>query len=363
MRAAIGHEWIVTMGGSERVALEFHELYPDAPIFTTVYDRGRRPEFNAIDVRPSFLQRLPGATRRYPRLLPLMPLAFSRFDTRGYDLVLLSSHAASKAMPKHPGQQHVCYCHTPMRYAWDLYDVYVSGSGLSAPERLAARVIFRAMRRWDRRSARHIDAFIANSQNVRGRIRRYYGVDATVIPPPIDCQRFRPAARVSDYFLVVSRLVPYKRVDLAVRAFSELGWPLRVVGAGVERTRLEAMAGPNVQFLGAVDDAALAREYAGARALVFTANEDAGMVPLEAMASGRPVLAYGQGGATEVIEPSKTGAFFDRQDPESLISALKAFEPGVYDPAVLRAHAEQFDRPRFRAAIGGFIERLMGERQ
>ena len=355
MKVAIAHEWIVTLGGSERVTLEFHRLYPQAPIFTTVYDAAARPEFRDADVRPSFLQHIPGAIRRYPQLLPLMPLAFSRFDTRGYDLVLISSHAASKAIPKHPGQLHICYCHTPMRYAWDLYDIYVRQSGLNLAQRLAARAVFRSMRRWDRRSARHIDRFIANSQNVAGRIRRYYGRDAIVIPPPIDCERFRPAASVSDHFLVVSRLVPYKRVDVAVRAFSQLGWPLRVVGAGVERARLEAMAGPSVRFSGHLDDEALAREYATARALVFTANEDAGMVPLEAMASGRPVLAYRRGGALEVIQENLTGGFFDAQDPASLVEALRHFNPDAYDPAVIRAHAERYDRPRFRAAIADVV--------
>jgi glycosyltransferase involved in cell wall biosynthesis len=362
VRAAIAHEWIVTLGGSERVALEFHRLLPAAPIFTTVYDRARRPEFREVDVRPSFLQRIPSATRRYPQLLPLMPLAFSRFDTRGYDLVLLSSHAASKAIPKHPGQLHVCYCHTPMRYAWDLYDLYVNHSGLNPAQRLAARVIFRSMRRWDRRSATHIDTFIANSENVRGRIRRYYGRDAVVVPPPIDCERFRPASPVSDDFLVVSRLVPYKRVDIAVQAFSELGWPLRVVGSGVELRRLQAIAGPSVRFLGQLDDAALAAEYAAARALVFTANEDAGMVPLEAMACGRPVLAYGAGGALEVVVPEVTGAFYQEQTAASLVAALRAFQPETYDPAVIRAHAERYDRPRFRAAIAEVVSRHDAER-
>jgi len=363
MKVAIGHEWIVTLGGSERVTLEFHQLFPQAPIFTTVYDPQRRPEFAGADVRPSFLQRIPGATARYPTLLPLMPLAFSRFDTKGFDLVLLSSHAASKALRKHPGQIHVCYCHTPMRYAWDLYDTYVRQSGLNPVQRLAARAIFRAMRRWDRRAARHVDAFIANSENVAGRIRRYYGRDATVIPPPIDCERFSVAPSTSDYFLTVSRLVPYKRVDIAVRAFTTLQWPLHVVGSGAELTRLRAMAGPTVRFLGQLDDAELAREYAAARALVFTSNEDAGMVPLEAMASGRPVLAYGAGGAPEVVIPGKTGELFPGQDEASLVAALRAFAPEAYSPAVIRAHAERYDRPRFRSAIRAFIDRVVEKRR
>jgi glycosyltransferase involved in cell wall biosynthesis len=363
VKVAIAHEWIVTLGGSERVVLEFHQLYPDAPIFTSVYDPERAPAaFRGLDIRPSFLQRIPGATRRYPQLLPLMPLAFSRFDTRGYDLVLLSSHAASKAIPKQPGQLHVCYTHTPMRYAWDLYSVYVNHSGLNPLQRLAARAIFQSMRRWDRRSVKHIDSFIANSENVRDRIRRFYQRDAVVIPPPIDCERFHIGSTVSDYFLVVSRLVPYKRVEIAIEAFRELGWPLHVVGAGSELPRLQAMAGPNTRFLGLLDDEALAREYSGARALVFTANEDAGMVPLEAMASGRPVLAYGAGGVTEVVLPNKTGAFFPEQTAASLAAALRAFDPSAYHPALIRAHAERYDRPRFRAAIAGLLDRLLAER-
>jgi len=352
MRVALAHEWTVTLGGSERVVLDFHALFPEAPIFTTVYEPKLAPAaFRGLDIRPSFLQNVPFARRHYRAFLPLMPLAFSQFDTRPYDLVLLSSHAASKAIPKHPGQIHVCYCYTPMRYAWDLYDLYVHQSGLGPLRKLAAGAVFRAMRRWDARSAAHIDDFIAISENVRGRIRRYYRREATVIWPPIDCARFRPAGATGDHFLVVSRLVPYKRVDIAVRAFTRLGWPLRVVGAGSERKRLERLAGPNVRFLGLLDDEALAHEYAAARALVFTPNEDAGMVPLEAQACGRPVLALRQGGAVEVIVEGETGAFFEEQDDDSLVAALKRFQPDAYNPARIRAHAEQYDRPRFRAAI------------
>ncbi len=349
----------MTLGGSERVVLEFHELFPAAPIFTTVYDRQGAPvPFRGLDIRPSLLQRLPGATRHYRQLLPLMPMAFSRFDTRPYDLVLLSSHACAKAIRKHPGQIHICYCYTPMRYAWDLYHVYLQQSGLDPVRKLAAAVIFRAMRRWDARSAQHVDDFIAISENVRKRIARYYGRDSTVIWPPIDCNRFRPSREVGDHFLVVSRLVPYKRVDIAVRAFTRLGWPLRVVGAGSERTRLERLAGSNVRFLGLLSDEDLAREYATARALVFTANEDAGMVPLEVQASGRPVLAYRDGGAIEVIEEGVTGSFFAEQHEDSLIEALRRFSPETYRPEILRAHAERFDRARFHSAISAHIERV-----
>ncbi len=365
MRVALAHEWIVTLGGSERVVLEFHSLFPQAPIFTTVYDPKLAPAaFRGLDIHPSFLQRVPFARRHYRPFLPLMPLAFSRFDTRPYDMVLISSHAASKAIRKHPGQIHVCYCYTPMRYAWDLYDLYVNRSGLDPLRKLAARAVFRAMRRWDAQSAAHVDDFIAISENVRGRIRRYYGRDATVIWPPIDCTRFRPTTPVGDHFLVVSRLVPYKRVDIAVRAFTQLGWPLRIVGAGSERKRLEGLAGPTIRFLGLLGDEELAHEYATARALVFTANEDAGMVPLEAQAAGRPVLALRAGGAVEVVVDGETGAFFEEQQEESLVEALKRFRPEAYHPARIRAHAEQYDRPRFRAAIlrhlEGVIERQQG---
>ena len=363
MKVAIAHEWVVTLGGSERVTLEFAELFPGAPVFTTVYDRDRAPAaFRKLDVRPSFLQHIPRAKTHWQSFLPLMPLAFSRFDTSAFDLVMISSHAAAKAIPKPAGQVHVCYCHTPMRYAWDLYDVYLKHSGLDPLRRLAAGTTLKAMRRWDARSARRIDAFIANSENVRGRIQRYYNRDAVVIRPPIDCARFRPGGPVGDHFLLVSRLVEYKRVDIAVRAFTRLGWPLHVVGDGRERGRLERIAGPNIRFLGLLDDEALASEYARARALIFTAEEDAGMVPLEAMASGRPVLAYRAGGATEVVNDGVTGAFFDKQSEESLMEALRAFNPDRFDPAQLRAHAERYDRPRFREAIGSYVDGVMAAR-
>ena len=357
MRVALVQDWVTGPGGSERVLVELHELFPDAPIFTAAFDPERAlPAFRSMDIRTSFLQSSVVRSRSYAGLIPLMPFAFGRFDTRPFDLLLVSSHTAAKGIRKHPGQVVICYCHTPMRWAWDLYDVYLQRRATTPLARLAARAVLGWFRGWDRRSARKVDQFIANSENVRRRIQRYYGREATVIWPPVDAGRFSLSPQVSDDFLVVSRLEDYKRVDIAVDAFTRLGWPLRVVGTGPQEASLRRTAGPSIAFLGALGDAELAREYSRARAVVFTADEDAGIVPLEAMAAGRPVLALRMGGATEVVVEGTTGAFFDAQTAEDLLAALERFRPEGYDPKTIRRHAARFDRPHFHAAVKRCIE-------
>ncbi len=364
MRVALVHDWITGIGGSERVLLELHELFPEAPIFTAAFDPARTlPEFRSLDIRPSFLQRAIVGATSYGPLIPLMPFAFGRFDTRRFDLLVVSSHAVAKGIRKHPGQVVVCYCHAPMRWAWDLYDFFLQHRATTPRARLAARVVLGWFRGWDRRSVRKVDAFIANSETVRGRIQRYYGRDAAVVWPPVDMARFAVSPQVSDYFLVVSRLEDIKRIDIAVDAFTQLGWPLRVVGIGPQEASLKRRAGPTIKFLGGLGDADLATEYRHARAIVFPPDEDAGIVPLEAMASGRPVLALRAGGATEVVRDGIDGAFFDAQTAASLRSALETFRPDRYDAQAIRRHAEQFDRPHFRAAVKGCIDAAISARQ
>ena len=368
-RVALAHEWLVTLGGSDRVLLALHELYPDAPVYVALYDPTRLPSaFADLPVITSWLQRIPGATRHHRSLVPLMPAAFGRFHLQGYDVVISSSHACTKGVRVPRGTPHICYCHTPMRYAWDLQDEYLGG--FSPAMRPLFRILLARLRHWDREASRRVDHFIANSRHVAARIRRYYGREATVIYPPVDTEFFTPGgtpeaghggarAAGGDYLLVVSRLVPYKRVDLAVQACTALGRSLVVVGDGPEAPRLRAMAGPTVRFVGEVDDGALAEYYRGCIALVFPGIEDFGLVPVEAQACGSPVIAFGAGGALESVIPGVSGVFFAEQTVDSLREALRAFDPRAYDAGVIRRHAEQFSVQRFHHQIAEFVQQAL----
>jgi glycosyltransferase involved in cell wall biosynthesis len=376
LKVALVHDWLITLGGADRVLLALHEMFPQAPIYTALHDPRRLPDsFADLPVRTSWLQRVPRARARHRSLLPAMPFAFRSFDLRGYDVVLSSSHACAHGVRVPAGAVHVCYCHTPMRYAWDQQPTYLAA--LPAVARPAAQMALAALRAWDRAAAQRVDHYIANSQNVAARIRAHYGREATVIYPPVDTEFFTPARSAQstqsrtlrvdrvdredreDYYLVVSRLVPYKRVDLAVLACTQLGLPLVVVGDGPERARLDAMAGPTVRFAGEVDDDSLRGFYRGCRALIFPGEEDFGIVPVEAQSCGRPVIGFARGGLRETVVPGRTGTLFPAQSIESLRSALGAFDPGRFDPQAIRAHAGQFSRPRFQQAIAAFVERVV----
>ncbi|KRT71333.1 MAG: glycosyltransferase, partial [Candidatus Rokubacteria bacterium CSP1-6] len=319
-------------------------------------------------ITTSFLQRLPGAEARYRALLPLFPWAVARFDLRGYDLVLSSSHCVAKGVRVPREALHVCYCFTPMRYVWDLYDDYF---GARAPwaVRLLMPPVAAALRRWDRAAAARVRHFIAISRFVAARISRCYGREAEVIYPPVDCQRFRLSEDAGEFYLVVSALTPYKRVDLAVEAANRLGVRLVVVGSGPEERRLRALAGPTVEFLGWRADAEVADLYARCRALLFPGVEDFGIVPLEAMASGKPVIAYDLGGGRETVVPlaagmeSPTGLFFSPQTVDALVDAVRRFEANAHRfvPKVLRANAESFDRPLFKERIAAYVARRREE--
>jgi len=368
MRVALVHDWLTGMRGGERCLEVFCELFPDADLFTLLHVPGSVPPVvEDRRVITSFLQRLPGAARDYRRYLPLFPAAVRRFDLRGYDFVLSSSHAVAKSVRVPAGALHVCYCFTPMRYVWDLYDEYF-GRRAGWLTRAAMPPIAAALRRWDRRSAAGVDHFVAISHFVADRIRRAYGRAADVIHPPVDVARFRIEESPGDYYLVVSALTPYKRVDLAVEAANRLGRRLLVVGTGPEARRLEALAGPTVELLGGRDDAAVAELYARCRALLFPTLEDFGITPLEAMAAGRPVIAFGQGGARESVVPpggaeAPTGLFFARQTVEDVIDGMRRFEadPGRFEPKALRRWAETFDRPVFKERIQSYLRaRLAG---
>jgi glycosyltransferase involved in cell wall biosynthesis len=318
----------------------------------------------------SFIQRLPDAAARYRQYLPLMPAAVGHFDLRGYDLVLSSSHCVAKGARPGPGAVHVCYCFTPMRYVWDRQADYLGDrAGLLA--RVGLPALAPALRAWDRRTSRRAHHYVAISEHVRARIRRCYGREAAVIYPPVDLPRFEPAEGPgADFYLVVSALVPYKRVDLAVQAATALGRRLLVVGTGPEAARLRAHAGPTVEFLGWRSDADVACLYARCRAVLFPGCEDFGIVPLEAMAAGRPVIALAAGGALETVAPlggaaAPTGVLFVEQSAEALAAAMRRFEAheARFDPRALRARAEPFGRERFRAEMRAFLgARMAGAR-
>lgn len=358
MKVAITYDWLTQYGGGERIVTELHSLFPDAPIYTAVVDRSRLPPHAATwDVRPSFLQRVPLAPRWHRLFLPLMPLAFEEFDLAEYDLVLTVSSAVAKGVITPPGTLNFCYCLTPCRYIWDLYQDYtrtLRSRPLIAP-------VAHWLRIWDQLSATRVDHFMAISHEVASRIRRHYRREPEVIYPPVDVDRFVPTGSPpEDYYLVVSRLVAYKRIDLAIQAANLLGRRLVIVGDGPQRRRLEALAGPTVEFLGLADDARVASLYSRCRALLFPGLEDFGIAPVEAQAAGRPVIAFGRGGATETVVHGATGVFFEEQNVESLVEAILQFERLHLDPTLCRRNAERFDRREFYHRLRGAIDRQLG---
>jgi glycosyltransferase involved in cell wall biosynthesis len=362
MRVALVHDWLTGMRGGEKCLEVFCELFPDAPIFTLVHRPGRvSPAIEQHRIVTSFLERLPGARTRYQRYLPLFPAAIERFDLRGYDLVLSSSHAVAKGVVVHPGTAHVCYCHTPMRYVWQAFEDYFGGGRYRFPESWLLPHVATWLRTWDVVTAGRVDHFIANSRNVARRIAHYYGREASIVHPWVDTAVFTPDPTVTreDFYLVISALVPYKRLDLAIEASREMDRRLVIVGTGVERKRLERMAGGRVTFLGWCDQPALVDLLRRARALLFPGEEDFGIVPLEAMACGTPVVAYGAGGALETIVDRETGLFFEEQSVVGLVSALERLDGLGLSAAAARRRAEQFSRENFRVRIGGEIEAVL----
>jgi len=353
---ALVHDWLTGMRGGEKVLEVLCEIFPEAELFTLVHRKGSlSPAIERMRIKTSFIQRLPFGKLRYQYYLPLYPAAIGMLNLKKFDLVISSSHAAAKAVRKAAGALHICYCHTPMRYIWDQYDEYFGPGRSSLATRLAARMSASSLRRWDVRTALGVDHFIANSQNVRERIGRIYKREAEIIYPPVECDRFQVAGKDEGYYLVVSALVPYKRIDIAVEAFKRLGRTLVVVGSGPEERRLKEGASGNIEFRGWLSDPELRKCYEGCRALVFPGEEDFGIVPLEAMASGKSVIAYGRGGALETVVEGRTGIFFNEQSAEGLEQAVRKLDTMNFDPDVLRMHAMRFDRRKFRIAIEDYV--------
>jgi glycosyltransferase involved in cell wall biosynthesis len=363
MRVAIIHYWLVGMRGGEKVIEALCELYPQADIFTHVYV----PELVSETIRrhkviPTFINSLPRAQTMYKTYLPLMPLALEQLDLRGYDLVISSESGPAKGVITDPDALHICYCHTPMRYIWNMYHDYRKSAGTVA--RFLMPPITHYLRMWDVTTASRVDSFVANSATVARRIHRYYGADSVVIHPPVDTDAFSVSAptELGDYYLMAGELVSYKRPDLAVRAFNEMQEKLVVIGGGEMLEELRSLAGPTITVLGAQPFDVLKRHYTRCRALIFPGEEDFGMVPVEAMASGRPVVAFGRGGATETVAKGLSGVFFDEQSVEAISSAVKSLATFDIAPERIAAHARQFGRDQFFQKMRTHVDDLLAQK-
>lgn len=355
MRIALVHDYLSQDGGAERVLRAMHELWPEAPVFTLFHDRDRaNPAFRQMRIVTSPLQKAPLAVRHFRWFLPLMPLATESHDLSGYDLVLSSSSMFAKGVITAPETLHLSYCHTPTRFLWTDRLAYLD-QNVPTPIRRFLPPVMAGLRAWDRLSVERVDRFMANSRTVADRIWKYYQRRADVLHPPVDVSAFTVGQGTGGYYLTGGRLVAYKRFDLAVRAFSKLGVPLKVFGEGPELFALRRMAKRNVEFLGRVDDATRAALYRDAAAFVHPQIEDFGITALEAMASGRPVIAYPAGGATETVKSGETGIFFDEQSWENLAHAVIRFAPEKCDPLRIRAHAEQFATPLFLTRLSAYV--------
>lgn len=353
MKLAFVVSWLNQYGGAERVLEAAHALFPDAPVYTSMYDPNAMPRaYRTWDIRVSFMDRFPYVHRRHQLFLPLYRYAFESFDLRAYDIVLSITSAFAHGVIKRANARHLCYCLTPARFLWQ-YEEYVRHEAVGGLARRALPALVASLRAWDRRAAARVDEFIAISHQVQKRIAACYGREACLIYPPVDVTAFQiaPPSRVGDYFLIVSRLIPYKRLDLAVEAFNATGLPLVIAGDGRDRARLQARAKPNIRFLGRVSDNERRDLMSRCKAFVFPGEEDFGITPLEANAAGRPVIAYGGGGALDTIVPGMNGILFDQPSAGALMAALQEFDASDFDPARIRAHAEQFDTRVFQDAI------------
>ena len=361
MKVAIVHDWLTNLGGAERVAYELHQLYPKAPIYTSVYDKTALPMFNDADVRTTYLQRFP-FKHKHQLYASFRPRAFRKLDLSEYDLVISSSSAESKQVRVRDDAVHICYCHTPIRYYWSHYTEYIADPGMGPLNpfvRFVLPVIIPFLRRSDYNAAQKVTAFVANSNEVKNRIEKYYKRDSIVINPPVDVDRFLPKGTTKrSGFIIAGRQTPYKRFDLAVEACTKLGLELTVVGNGPENARLQRMAGPTVKFLTNVRDSEMPGLFHKAEAFIVPSLEDFGIVPVEAMAAGLPVIAFGKGGALDSIIDRKTGAYFKEQTVSSLSSTLKKFNRDDYKQSEIIDHAKKFSSERFRQEIKDYADSL-----
>jgi glycosyltransferase involved in cell wall biosynthesis len=355
VRVAIVHDWGNQVGGAEAVLSALKQMFPAAPVYMSIYWPEKMPaEYRSWEIHTSFMNSLPLVKRYHQPFLPLYPLAFESFDLRQFDLVISNKSGFCHGVLTGPETLHICYCLTPTRYVWD-YETYAQREGIGRLAGLLLRPTLYYLRMWDRLAAERVDHFAAISREVQRRIAKYYRRESAVIYPPVDTSRYTPQAEWDDYFLVVSRLIPYKRIDLAVRACNELKLPLKIVGTGRDRPALQRLAGPTVEFLGRVSDEELGRLLSRCRAFIFPGRDDFGIAPLEAQAAGRPVIAYAAGGALETVAEGTSGAFFHQPAWESLAEVLQRFDETAYDPQAIRRHALGFDKTIFMGKLQGFI--------
>lgn len=358
MRVAIVHDYLNQYGGAERVLEALHELYPEAPVYTSLYDPEAMPEaYLSWDIRTSFMQRLPGWRKQFRRYFLLYPTAFESFDLSDYDLILSSSSAYAKGVIPRPGAVHLCYCHTPMRFAWRTRD-YMDREDIHGLQGVFLPFALTYVRLWDVATSNRVDTFVANSHEVARRINRYYRRDAEIVPPPVDLPPYTPLPQ-GDFYLAGGRLIPYKRIELIVEAFTRLRLPLKIFGDGRDRQRLERLAGPNIEFLGWVDECTRRDLFARCRGFIFPGEEDFGITPLEAMAAGRPVIAYGAGGALETMLEGVTGRFFYEPTAAALAAAVAIARADHYDALSIRRHAERFSRELFLERMRAVIDETL----
>jgi glycosyltransferase involved in cell wall biosynthesis len=355
MKIALVASWLNQYGGAERVLEAAHDLYPDAPVFTSTYWHAAMPDaYRKWDIRVSFLDRLPVARSHQRLLLPLYPLAFESMNLQGYDAIISITSAFAHGVRTPARARHLSYCLTPARFLWN-YPDYVEREQIAPFARALLPIAVRPLRDWDRRASKRVSQFIAISEAVRTRIADNYGRDSTIIHPPVDVDRFQVSDRPGEFFLILSRLVPYKRIDLAIQACNELDVPLVIAGDGRDRARLEAMAKPNVKFLGRVSDQEGKELLARCKAFIFPGEEDFGITPLEANASGKPVVAFAGGGALETLVEGETGEFFREPCAESLAQVLNSFDPEKFNPLLTRAHAEKFSVSVFKQKLNALV--------
>ncbi len=357
IKVAIVHDWLVTHGGAEKVLRQILELYPAAEVFTLVdflTPKQREEILLGKSTHTSFIQQLPLAKKHFRNYLPLFPKAVESFDLRGYELIISSSWAFAKGVKKRAGQKHICYCHTPIRYAWDLYDEYVAP--LPFIKRFLVAKVLRSIREWDRKNAQDVDLFIANSSCVAKRIKKHYGKEAVVVHPPVDTQKFTPSFAKEEYYLTLSRLVPYKKTALIVEAFNAMpNKRLVVIGEGEELPRLQKMAKKNVEVLGYQPNSVVVEAMQKAKAFVYAAKEDFGIVMVEALSCATPVIAFGECGARDIV-CKECGILFDRQEPQAIIEAVKRFETMCFDNERITQHALQFDKTFFQKKLRQIID-------
>lgn len=359
MKVALVHDWMNQIGGAEDVLEALVNLFPNAPIYTSLYAPDKMPpHWQKWDIRTNFIDKLPFSHRKQQLYFPLYPYSFEQHDLRGYDLVISNKSGFCHGVITDPETVHICYCLTPTRYVWR-YQQYAEQEHLGWLTRTILPPFLTKLRQWDRLAADRVDHFVAISQEVRRRIAKVYRRESAIIYPPVDTSRFAPCSEVEDYYLLVGRLVPYRRIDVLIEAFNKMKRPLRIAGSGRDRARLEALAGPTVQFLGYVPDNELPSLLAKCRAFMFPGEEDFGIAPLQAMAAGRPVIAYAAGGALETVRPGVTGIFFKQQTVDAITAAVETLDAHTWNSAEIQAHAKQFDADQFKQQILAFVAEKM----